>query len=84
MVEGGGGSLTTATFNVTRMGSTAEETKVDWVFVPGQGVDANDFVGGMPAGGTITFAQFDKIASVAVDLWIVGDDIAEFDETFQI
>jgi Ca2+-binding RTX toxin-like protein len=77
-----GDSGTTAySFTVTRSGNTDGEITVDFTVTP-IGADADDFVGGLPAGGTLTFA--DGVTEQTVTVNVAGDTDLEPNEGFEV
>lgn len=72
----GGGAFT---FEILRS-STAGARAVDLAFDFGTGVDAADFVDGLPADRTVTFADGEALATFSVE--VNPDFLVEADETF--
>jgi hypothetical protein len=77
----GGGTLS---FTVTRTGDASGESAVTYKIQPSgaHGVDATDFVGGLPPSGTIVFAAGEREKTVTLQLR--GDLLVEQDETFDV
>lgn len=73
------------TFTVTRSGLTTGTTTVDWAASSGTGTNtatAADFQGGVFGSGTVSFADGETTKPIVVT--VLGDAVAEFDETFLI
>ena len=82
--EGNSGS-TRFTFTVTRAGDTSSNVTVGYT-VAGTGtspIGAGDLVGGfLPYDGTVTFAAGETSKTISVD--VIGDTVAEANETFAV
>jgi Ca2+-binding RTX toxin-like protein len=79
--EGDDGQATTVTFRITRAGNTDAATVANYSFSLGSGVDAADFVGGLPANGSVSFGVGQTTRDIS--LVIAGDKLAEIDETLK-
>jgi Ca2+-binding RTX toxin-like protein len=79
--EGDDGQATTVTFRITRAGNTGLATVASYSFSLGSGVDAADFVGGLPANGSVIFGVGQTTRDIS--LVIAGDKLAEIDETLK-
>ncbi len=77
--EGDSGS-TAFTFTVTRTGDTSSAVSVNYALTSSQ-ADANDFVGGLPA-GTLNFAAGET--SKTITILVAGDLAIESDESFTL
>jgi Ca2+-binding RTX toxin-like protein len=86
--RGEGASGTTAfTFVATRSGSTASAQALSWSVAGATGsgtvpATAGDFPGGVFPSGTITFAQFETIKVITVN--VAGDTVPELGERFAV
>ena len=80
-IEGEPGTTTLFDFTVSRLGDASGETTVDFAFTPVE-VDADDFGGALPAGGTIAFAAGETAQTISIA--VSGDDEPELLETFTI
>jgi hypothetical protein len=76
--EGNAGSAEMV-FTVSRTGNLGKPSDVNWSYVSGS-ASADDFAGGVPAGGTVSFAAGESSRTIAVG--IAGDTRIEPDETF--
>lgn len=85
-----GNTGTTAfSFTVSRAGTTSAATTVDWSFASGGvagtvAANAADFAGGLPPGGTLTFAPGQTTRSITIP--VLGDTNPEggFNESFTL
>jgi len=80
--EGSADGTTDFVFTITRNGNTANTDSVDWTFTPGSNVDAADFAGGLPGGGSLTFGVSETTKSITITA--NGDNVYEADESFSI
>jgi len=78
--EGASGT-TVYQFVVTRGGDSSGAASVDWVVSVG-GASAADFVGGTLPNGTVSFAAGET--SKIIEISVIGDGVAESDETFTV
>ena len=86
--EGHAGT-TAFTFTISRSGTTTRSTTVDWSFAGGGvagtvAANAADFAGGLPPGGTLTFAPGQTARSITIP--VLGDTNPEggFNESFTL
>jgi len=79
VVEGDSGTIAvTVTFYLSSPNPTGP-TSVNWSTTAGSALDTQDFV---PAGGTVTFAQFDNFAQTRT-VFVQSDTINEWSPTLQ-
>jgi len=64
------------------LGLNETRSQVDWIFTPGAGINAADFVNGLPTGGTVEFDAGTNGKGVGITL--ADDQVAEGPETFTI
>ena len=80
----GNSGVTPFTFTVTRTGNINGECSTSWNVI-GSGTNAaieSDFQGGVFPSGTISFSQLERTKTITVN--VVGDEVAESDETFTV
>ncbi len=80
----GNSGVTPFTFTVTRSGSVIGDSSATWSVVS-SGTNAaieSDFEGGVFPSGTVSFSQSETTKTITVN--VVGDEIAESDETFTV
>jgi hypothetical protein len=75
----GSASSAEMVFTVSRTGNLGKPSDVNWSYVSGS-ASADDFTGGVPTGGTVSFAAGESSRTIAVG--IAGDTRIEPDETF--
>jgi Ca2+-binding RTX toxin-like protein len=78
MVSEGNIPENTIVFRVERSENLTGTTQVDYSFTFGAGLDADDFVGGRPNSGTLTFAPGQSSKDILVR--VAGDTTAEANE----
>ena len=86
--EGSDDATTVYEFEVTRAGfitDSTEDTTVDFQVTGLGNLDADDFISGVIPSGTVTFpASGPGSLSQTIRIEVLGDDIAELDETFTV
>jgi hypothetical protein len=80
--EGTGGGTTPFVFTVTRTILTDQAGSVDWQVIPGTGVTASDFAGGVIPSGTLNFSGGQ--ASLTITVTVSADATVESNEPFQV
>lgn len=79
--EGSSGN-TQVVFNVTRLGDLSVSASIDYAITGSGGATASDLAGSVLPSGTLTFGV--GVGTLAVTVDVIGDTVAETNETFTL